>query len=500
MISQDDKITPNILIVDDDKKNLRALEAVLKKVDANIISANSGEKALELLMEKEYALVLLDVQMPGMDGFETAELMRQNKRLSKVPIIFVTAISKEDKYVQKGHEVGAIDYLFKPLDAIVLLSKVNIFLDYYKQTKTMQLMMDDLSAAHKTLEQNNKELNQLAHFDPVTGLANRLDFQEFLSRELSHAKRNNRILAVLLLDLDNFKQVNDTYGHQAGDELLKQVANRLHTSLREGDLLYHTKNEVLISRLGGDEFSVILSEIKKPEDAAFVAKRIISSLNKPFLLANNVEASIGVSIGIACYPLAGSLAKTLCKMGDLAMYNAKENGKNTYRFYSEKLNKQHRHHAKIEAGLKLALKQNLFYLVYQPIVDLQTLKTVGVEALCRCDLEALKEIPTEEFISVSEEFGLMPELGNWILTTVTTEAGSKLLSTNPSFSIHINLSPKQLQQKDFIAFVKASLNQLNAKQFVFELSESIMTKEDALLEKYFDDLHQIGVKISLDDF
>jgi|GEM_PF-140990 len=495
-------IIPKILIVDDDERNLLALETILKKTQADIVRSTSGEHALACLIQEEFALILLDVQMPGMDGFETATLLRQNNRLKKIPIIFVTAISKEERYIQKGHEVGAVDYLLKPIDPIILLSKVHVFLDYYIQDKKMQQLIDQLACAQDSLAQSNEELQKLARFDTVTGLANRRDFNDMLASTLAAAKKHRSLMAVLFLDLDNFKQVNDTYGHQAGDTLLKQVAARLGDSLRKGDLLQRTQDDNLVSRFGGDEFAIILSSIKEPKNIALVAQRIIDSLNQPFDLGHTIEASIGVSIGIACYPFAGETAEELCKNADMAMYQAKQAGKNTYRYFSEELNTAHLHHLIVEKGLREALKKQQFYLVYQPILSLETKKTVGVEVLCRCASKNLKNVSPQECVQMAEDTGLMPELGAWIFSTAVAEAESLLLPIDNQLSIHINLSTTQLHNDTFLKLIEQTYQQpgITPKNFIFELTETAIMSDTQLLTQQLTQIANYGSSISIDDF
>lgn len=493
---------PKILMVDDDSKNLLALETLLDGLEAELVSVTSGEKALEALMEDEFSLVLMDVQMPGMDGFETAKLMRNNKQYRSIPIIFVTAISKEDRYVQKGHEMGAVDYLFKPLDPVVLLSKVQVFLDYYVQNQEMKQMLSQLNETQDSLIQSNKELEALARFDSVTGLANRLDFTEFLEVSLENSKRYGRILGLLFLDLDNFKYINDSYGHHAGDELLKQVAERLTECLRGSDFVNRAKGSSLISRLGGDEFAMVLSEIDKPESAAKVAKRILDALNQPFRLNDQTEIKVGVSIGIACHPFAGDTPESLCKNADMAMYDAKKMGKNTYRFFSEELNVSHLHHIRIEEALKKALAEDQFYLVYQPIVDLQTEKTIAVEVLCRCALDELSDVQPQEFIEIAEESGVMPELGKWIFSTALAECEQSLFSSDSKIYVHVNVSTKQLQDTKFSDLVKESLSShgVSPEKFTFELTETAILDDMTLLAEQLNQLSDIGSRVSIDDF
>jgi diguanylate cyclase len=494
--------TPNILIVDDNSKNLLALETILEELTVNVITAGSAKDGLHLLTQHDFALILLDVQMPEMDGFEMANLMRNNKRLSSIPIIFVTAINKEEHYIHKGHEAGAVDYLFKPVDEVILRSKVSVFLENYNQRHKMQALIDELAHAKDSLKDSNKELNTLARLDAVTGLANRLDFNEFLDKELKSAENKSSYIAVIFMDLDNFKNVNDCYGHAAGDQLLISVSSRIKSCLRTHDLFDRIGDTYLISRLGGDEFSIVITTLMKTEYSGTVAGRIITELNKPFKLKDNIEVQIGVSIGIACYPFAGKNASELCKNADIAMYNSKENGKNTYCYFSEELNVSHQHYILIEEGVRSSLLKNQFRLAYQPVVDLETGQIIAAEVLCRTDSPLLQNVSPEEFITVAEESGLMPELGKWILQKAISDTKEFINPTNSKIFIHLNLSPNQLQGDDFINLVKETFKSrsVDAQQFTFELTETSIMKDTELLGEKLTEINNLGSRISIDDF
>ncbi|MDF1760749.1 MAG: EAL domain-containing protein [Coxiellaceae bacterium] len=494
---------PKVLVVDDDDKNLLAIQTVLSDVKCEIVLCKSGVEALETLMQHEFALILLDVQMPGIDGFETAKLMRKNKHFSHIPIIFVTAINKEQHYVRKGHEVGAVDYLFKPIDGAVLLSKVSIFLDYYTQHKELLQVVDKLSTAQQALEISNKELEVLARYDAVTGLANRRDFTEHLKTEISRASRNERNLAVLFLDVDNFKYVNDSYGHSAGDALLLDLANRLKNCLRGSDILGRLTDASFVSRLGGDEFAIVLIDIESAESAAVVAKRILKSIEQNFTLQEGIEVTVGISIGIACYPFGGTTQEELCKNADMAMYDVKKMGKNAYRFYSDELNELHRQHVLIEEGVRSALRNNEFYLTYQPIIDLATNQAVAVEILCRCSSPALQGISPQEYILVAESTGLIQELGAWIFSTALAETDQFILPVNKELQIHINVSAKQLQDNNFIDHVELVTSKhpnVDAKNIIYELTETAIMQDTKFLSEQLNKLASKGSGVSIDDF
>lgn len=318
-----------ILIVDDLEENLLALEAILDQPDILLLKATSGQGALELLLEHEIALAILDVQMPVMDGFETAELMRGNKRTREIPIIFVTAISKEERYQFKGYECGAVDYMFKPLKPEVLRGKVRIFIEMHFQkvelrekTATLDRKIAELEAVKEELEIVNRRLEKLSTHDALTNLYNRRAFDEKSAEEFHRSCRNERPLAVLMIDIDYFKNYNDHYGHQQGDRCLIQVADALTRLVnRPGDLLV---------RYGGEEFLVLLPETDM-DGTLHVAESICQAIRDMRIehLASEIDDCLTVSVGgVSTWPNTGHCIVDLIEAADTALYQAKNQGRN----------------------------------------------------------------------------------------------------------------------------------------------------------------------------
>lgn len=320
----------NVLIVDDNEANLFAFEEALSDLNCNITVANSGQQALQLAVEKEFALILLDVQMPEMDGFEVATLLKKNKQTKKIPLIFVTAFSKDDQDVRRGLSVGAIDYILKPVDPIVLSSKVSVYIDQFLQNKKLQQQLEQLNQQQENLSKDNAELKVLAKYDQLTGLYNRLSFNELLADVMDITVQKKVHMALLYLDLDDFKAVNDNFGHAVGDELLRLAAFRMREVLRTSDVVLKNSDSAPIARLGGDEFAIILPDLNEPSNAEAIAQRLVEAFKKSFLI-NDGRHTVGVSIGVAVYPEATNTAKELCTKADEAMYAAKKAGKHAYR-------------------------------------------------------------------------------------------------------------------------------------------------------------------------
>lgn len=311
-----------ILIVDDVEANLIALKAILKSANAEVIAAESGNQALKIMLEKQIDIVLLDVQMPNMNGFEVAELMRSNSRTRDIPIIFVTAINKEEKYIFRGYELGAVDYIYKPVNNEILKSKVNVFIRLNEQKRIIEAKTQALKEKVELLEIAEKKLSQLARIDDLTGVLNRRGFEEEFHREWTRSVLYRSDFSVIMIDIDDFKKYNDAYGHVEGDKCLIQVAKTIEKSLRRP---FDT-----VARYGGEEFVAFLPETNE-QGALLVAENIRQSIealrieNQDAKGWNYVTASLGV---VTTVPRVGQDKEALIHRADQALYQAKNNGKN----------------------------------------------------------------------------------------------------------------------------------------------------------------------------
>lgn len=317
----------NILIVDDRQDNLLVLESLLEDMNCNIIKATSGNEALSLMLGNEFALVLLDVQMPDMDGFETAEFMRMNSKTRYLPIIFVTAISKEQKCIFKGYEIGAVDYLFKPIEPIILQSKVKVFLDLYnqkklveEQSKLLELKVKELSE----LREANFKLESLSTLDGLTGISNRRSFDNYIDMSLKNCARADKPISLIMADIDFFKNYNDNYGHLQGDDCLIKVAKAMASSIK--------RPLDFVARYGGEEFAVILPETDE-EGAKVIAETIRKNVEDLKITHEHSTAApyVTLSLGIeTMLPKADYSANELIENADKALYKAKQNGRNQF--------------------------------------------------------------------------------------------------------------------------------------------------------------------------
>ncbi len=327
-----------ILIVDDRPENLFVLESLIDDPEVELIKANSGNEALAKVLDHDFALVLLDVQMPGMDGYEVAELMRGNKQTRHIPIIFVTAKHKEQASIFKGYDSGAVDYLFKPLEPVILKGKIDVFLELYQhkkelQDKTLELdkRLADLEELKGLLERTNAQLTQLSKLDGLTGLLNRRTFDEILDEEWQRGVRYKKPLSILLIDIDHFKAYNDTYGHTLGDDALKEVARKLATSAKR-----HVDK---VARYGGEEFVVILPETDH-QGAELMAERICTAIYRLNIEheGSSEEKRLTVSVGASTtVPSPDIDPLQAIEVADMKLYEAKAAGRNCWRVSQEEV-------------------------------------------------------------------------------------------------------------------------------------------------------------------
>ena len=312
---------PKILAVDDNPANLLVIRRVLAKLDVEVVEAACGNDALKATLDDEFALVLLDVYMPDINGFEVAEILSQEETTRQTPIIFVTATYADDVHRLKGYGFGAVDYMAKPLEATILLSKVQVFLELYRHRVALRDALSELSERNRQLEieveqrkQMEQEMRHLAMHDMLTGLPSRALFMDRLESAHHRAQRHGGMFALVYVDVDRFKEVNDTWGHGAGDAVLIELAARLRGALRENDT---------VARLGGDEFALVLEELDDINDAHRLMARVTQSLQAPMHYLRDGEdltLAIAASIGVAAYPADGAEVDALLHAADQAMY------------------------------------------------------------------------------------------------------------------------------------------------------------------------------------
>jgi diguanylate cyclase (GGDEF)-like protein/PAS domain S-box-containing protein len=349
-------------------------------------------------------------------------------------------------------------------------------------------VLKDVSERKKAEE----TIHYQAYHDLLTGLPNRILFKDRLNLAIAQTRRNSQMLAVMFLDLDRFKVVNDTLGHVVGDELLLNVASRLRGCLREGDTL---------ARLGGDEFTLLLPQINQREDAVKIAHKILTALEQPFHIDDH-ELFASVSIGIARFPNDGETIDSLIKHADIAMYHAKASGRNNYQFYSQAMNVSFSGRLSLESSMRKALERNEFVVHYQPQVNIESNKIVGMEALIRWQHPTRGLLPPSEFIPLAEETGLVVSIGEWVLRTACADVRAWQDAGLPRVRLAINFSAQQVEQPQFTETILNILEEtgLDSGVLEVEITESVIMKDVENTISKLIKLSGFGVKIAIDDF
>jgi diguanylate cyclase (GGDEF)-like protein/PAS domain S-box-containing protein len=592
-----------LLVVDDYPENLVTMRAVLQRQDWEIVTASSGMEALGLLLDVDVDIVLLDVQMPEMDGFEVARLMRGSQRTRLTPIIFLTANEQSRDAVHKGYASGAVDYLFKPFDPNVLKPKVQALLEHQQNRRALQKLSRELESARafnasvlanvaegilvvsedgtisfanpaicRLLGMTDGELrgtslcrylqepfvdewtdsgfyhhyrradtyrvhdailrtpegrqvpvalscaplpeeqkamvlsvldmsvvrdlySQLEHqavTDSLTGLLNRRGFYQTVEGMLVRNEHAGKYLVVLYLDLDGFKHVNDSLGHDAGDQVLIWVAEQLKECLRPYDVL---------ARMGGDEFVVVIDGLDFPEHAAKVAEKLIERVSVRRQV-DGIEATLGASIGIAVYPDCGTNLDGLLRAADIAMYEAKRAGRQQYRFYDQYMNGRARSRLMLEESVRTAIEGKDFSIVYQPQINVVTGRTRGFEALLRWNHPDAGDVPSSLFIPLLEETRLINKLGSWIFEQGAAQRHRWDGVFPDDLVMSVSVSPAQFSMPNLASELSRAihLHGLKPRQLEVEITEPSLVHNLVHSRKQLQQLHDIGVRVSLDDF
>ncbi|WP_220732306.1 EAL domain-containing protein [Shewanella morhuae] len=393
----------------------------------------------------------------------------------------------EQQLLHHKHWVGEIWIRNKHHRAILVWLEINQVIDIKGETSHFVAVFTDITERKKVEE----DLRFLASFDTLTGLPNRTLFQDRLSHAISHAHRTQNIVALLFLDLDRFKHINDSMGHPVGDMLLKAVARRLQNAVRDGDT---------VARLGGDEFTIILEGVATIKAATVIAEKVLKAFQAPFLL-DDKSLTISTSIGISLYPSDAEDADSLIKFADTAMYHAKSSGRNNFQFYTHKLNQIATRHVQLEAGLKQAIQRNELSLVYQPKFCVQDGSLTGLEALLRWHHSELGPVSPVEFIPLAEETGIITQIGHWVINHACQQLAQWNDLGFDGITIAVNLSARQLKA-DIISTIEVALavSGLPAQSLELELTESMIMGNPQESVSILSQLKALGLTIAVDDF
>jgi len=407
------------------------------------------------------------------------------QQLYEFPLAVIVGLSEEEQLAAERHDVQV--YLWRAGIGSVLVVVLTTLLGRMSWQLARARVREN--EAHVT---HARRIEYLAYHDGLTALPNRGLFNKLLSQAISQARRYQRQLAVAFIDLDRFKQINDTLGHDAGDDLLKEVADRLKACLRDSDT---------VARMGGDEFVVLLPELGEEQYAAKVAQKIITSVAKPFTLLGQ-ECRVTASIGISSYPKDGLDEQALTKNADIAMYQAKADGKNNFQFYSARLNANSLERLTLESSLRHALERNEFQLYYQAKRDIATNQITGMEALLRWNHPDLGIVAPMQFIPVAEETGLIVPIGRWVLQTACLQNVTWQKLGLPRLNIAVNLTARQFVDDHLLRDIAAILKStgMQADLLELEIHESLLTQDIEKTLRILTKLKSMGIKIAIDDF
>lgn len=481
---------PVILVVDDMSENIRLIGKILNPY--HVRYATNGEDALKLAFADPPDLILLDIMMPGIDGFSVCAQLRNNSRTSDIPIIMITALTDPEAET-RGFATGAVDFLTKPINPPMVRARVNAHLTIKKQRDDLKENNLELQREIRQREQLEDQLRKQAEYDSLTGLPNRLVFKDRLQQAVLMAERNLLPFALLFIDLDRFKWVNDTLGHDAGDTLLIAVSRRLEKEIRKSDT---------VARFGGDEFTIILNNLVHVSMAELVARKILEQLNAPFLLKGQ-HITISGSIGIAIFPNDGTNDQDLARHADIAMYQAKELGRNSVQFYSEEINQLAIERMRMEEELRKAIANNELYLDYQPKIKTSSGHMTGMEALVRWNHPCRGVLFPVQFIKYAEDCGLIIPLGAWVLRTACRDAALWSKNGFEGLKLAVNLSALQLQDgTKLLELVRQCVEETGIHPHLLELeiTESMMVSDSNQAASILTQLRDMGVSITLDDF
>lgn len=493
----------SILLVDDEAEILSALSRDLHADGYRILSAQSAQAALEILERESVAVVLSDQRMPAMSGMELLIAIRQ--RYPDVVRMVLSGHTDLDVVMTALNDGAVYKYLTKPWKRETLRASLQDAVQQYALQQERKRLVEEIEMANATLEQLNHELLNLvvskdealayaSSYDAVTGLPNRMLFVDRVQQSLAHARRDERCVAVISLNLDGFGAINDTYGQALGDALLRAVAERLGARLRSGDTL---------ARTSGNGFSIMLADLTQPDDTEVIVSDLLAQIEQPFVL-NGDDFFVAATIGISTAPMDGDDAQTLTRKADSALHYAKTEARGAYRFYAEEVNREVRLRLSLEGALRRAVERSEFELFYQPQCNLESGFIVGVEALIRWRRPEQGLISPLDFIPALEHTGLIVPVGEWVLRTACAQAHTWRKAGFYGLRMAVNLSVLQFRQTDLVGMVERILRDTGVDPFLhaleLELTESLLMRD---VERNIATLHRLvemGIKLSVDDF
>ncbi|WP_051938110.1 GGDEF domain-containing response regulator [Ferriphaselus sp. R-1] len=457
------------MVVDDLPLNVEILGEALER-DYDVFFATSGREALALVESAAPDLILLDVMMPDINGYEVCRLLKENPVTRGIPVIFVTSkTSNRDQ--ELGFQVGAVDYITKPFSLPIVCARV---------------------AIHVNLKRAEERLVHLANYDLLTHLPNRSLMIDRLQQGMAQTLRNNSLLAVCFMDLDDFKPINDRYGHDVGDDLLVAVSARLQDAVRAGDT---------VARIGGDEFVILLSSLRDLNEVEPAVDRILQAVALPFNV-QSLELTVSASIGLTIFPLDEADGDALLRHADAAMYEAKQRGRNRFHLYDNKLDHQIQQRYREQERVKEALNHNEFRLYYQPKVSLRTGEVIGMEALLRWQHPKRGVVGPYDFLPLVESTDLIVEVGEWVLDHALEQIRQWQVA-GFCIPVSVNIAARQMQQTDFVEHVREILARypdVPAISIEMEILETAALEISRGAQIIRSSVESLGITFALDDF
>ena len=466
-----------ILAIDDTPANLQVLAAALV-TDFRFQIATSGAIGLAAASRTPPDLILLDVMMPDMDGFEVFRRLKADPALQAIPVMFLTAMSSMEAEAA-GLAMGAADYISKPI-----------------KVETAKLRIRNLierEGLRKDVAEKKTQLERLAHYDPLTGLPNRALLADRMSQAMMQSQRRGQRLAMAFLDLDGFKAINDTHGHAAGDQLLVTLAQRMKEALREGDTL---------ARLGGDEFVAVLLDLDELDDTTLILNRLLTAAAQPVLYGETM-LQVSASLGVSFYPQAQMMdADQLMRQADQAMYQAKQAGKNCFRIFDSEQDRSLRERHESMQSIRQAMAANEFVLQYQPKVNLRSGAVIGVEAFIRWIHPERGMLPPAQFLPMVEDHPLAVELGQWVIACAVAQI-ERWQQSGLNLPVSVNIGARHLHRADFVRCLREQLAkhpQVKPAGLALELLETSAFENLDHVCEVIAACQEIGIQCALDDF
>jgi len=462
-----------VLVADDDGMLREIATAMLENAGFEAEAVAGGHAAVAACAAHMPDLVLLDVDMPEGNGYQACSGIRALPNGREVPIVMVTGFD-DAASINLAYDAGATDFVVKPINWPLLAHRIRYVLRGARA---------------------QSHIHRLAYFDGLTGLPNREWIGEYLSRSLAAAAQSGRGVAMLFVDLDQFKRINDTLGHETGDALLRQVATRLSSALA------YAGADAQLARVGGDEFVVVLTGTARVAEAEQAAQRVQPALAKPFV-HGDYEFVVTPSIGIALYPEHGADGQNLRKNADLAMYEAKAGGRNQYRLYSSAINTRAVKRLSLEMELRRAFEARQLEVYYQPQYDAHSLELAGAEALLRWFHPQRGQIATADFIAIAEETGLIGDIGRWTLGQVCRDLQHWRGAGLAVPAISVNVSGRDFMRQDVLLRLSRVVEEarLPASLFELELTEGVLMQDVESGQRSLSALKEYGFALAVDDF